>query len=83
MNIDLSNEQDLEEFKEFLKENVLTKNEAMIITDQKSVAFNQAVATRQIQPIYESEGKGPAKVKLYLKSELEEYARIKRQINKK
>ncbi|MGM0220084.1 hypothetical protein [Enterococcus sp. AZ126] len=83
MNIDLSNEQELEEFKEFLKENVLTKNEAILITDQTSVAFNQSVLMGHIHPIFETEGKGPAKVKLYLKSQLEEYAKTKKQINKK
>lgn len=83
MKIDLSNEQELEEFKQFLHKNLLTKSEAMVITDQTSVAFNQSVQLRQLNPIFESEGKGPAKVKLYLRSQVEDYAKNKRQINKK
>ncbi|MCA5014570.1 hypothetical protein H3T55_16290 [Enterococcus sp. S22(2020)] len=81
--MNLSNDQELEEFKTFLEENLLTKNEAMLITNQTGRSFNQSVATRQLQPIFESDGKGPAKVKLYLRSQVEEYAKNKKQINKK
>ena len=83
MKIDLSNDQELEEFRKFLEENLLTKNEAMLITKQTPTSFTQSVQLRQLNPIFESEGKGPAKVKLYLRSQVEEYAKNKKQFKKK
>ncbi|MEW4403824.1 hypothetical protein AB1I62_08860 [Enterococcus sp. AN402] len=46
-------------------------------------AFNQAVKIDHIIPFYKTEGKGPAKVKLYLREELEEYTNRKRAIIKR
>lgn len=62
--------------KEWISENLLTKQEAIKITNQSPETFQQAVRTRVIRPFYESkEGKGPAIVRLYLRSDIEAYAK--------
>nr|WP_216696338.1 hypothetical protein [Enterococcus innesii] len=64
------------ELKEWISENLLTKREAIKITKQSAETFQQSVRTGMIRPFYESkEGKGPAIVRLYLKSEVETYAK--------
>jgi hypothetical protein len=62
------------DLKTWMSENLLTKQEAIVITKQSPETFQQAVRTRVILPFYEKEGKGPANVRLYLKSEIEAYA---------
>lgn len=63
----------LEELKKFMQENLVTKQEAAKITGQSITAINQSIKKRMIQPFFESNGQGPAKVRLYLKSDIEWY----------
>ncbi|MED5050636.1 hypothetical protein P9850_01965 [Anoxybacillus rupiensis] len=65
---------DREQLRKYIDENLLTKQEAMEITGQRLQAFDQAVSTRRLKPFYDH-GEGRSRVRLYLKSEVEEYAR--------
>lgn len=80
--MDKLNFDDINDLKKFLKENLLTKNEAAAITGQTPGAFNNAVHSGMINPFFESSGVGSAKAKLYLKSDVEHYRDTKRNINK-
>lgn len=62
----------IEEIKQFISENLLTKKEAMEITGQSLTAFDQAVATGRLKPFFER-GEGRSTVRLYLKSDVERY----------
>ncbi|MEN0648928.1 hypothetical protein NSQ82_07845 [Caldifermentibacillus hisashii] len=65
-----------EEIKQWIKENLVMQEEARTITGQSVSAFNQAVATRKIIPFVEF---GEArKTRLYLRSDLEDYAKTKK-----
>lgn len=83
MHIDLSNPEIKKEFSKWLADHLVSKEIGAQITGQTTNAFNQSVKLGQITPFYETNGKGPAKVKLYLREELEEYARTKRTYNAK
>ncbi|MGL9969177.1 hypothetical protein [Enterococcus sp. DIV1420a] len=78
MDIDLSNREKKNNLKKWLLHNLVTKEVGAKITGQTTNAFSQSVKLGLIAPFYETEGKGPAKVKLYLRCELEEYAKNKR-----
>lgn len=58
--------------KEWMNENLLTKKEAMEITQQTLTAFDQAVMTGRLKPFFER-GKGRGLVRLYLKEDVERY----------
>lgn len=73
----------LAKIQKFMQEDLLTKSEAAAITDQSPIAFNQSVNLGYIKPFYESKGEKSSKVRLYLRSDIEEYARTKKNINKK
>jgi len=62
----------IEEIKQFISENLLTKKEAMEITGQSLTAFDQAVATGRLKPFFER-GEGRSTVRLYLKEDVERY----------
>lgn len=62
--------------KQWIKDNLVMQYEAREITNQSASAFNQSVATGQIKPFIEF-GK-VRKTRLYLKADLEEYAKNKR-----
>jgi len=62
----------LEEIKQFMNENLLTKKEAMEITGQSLTAFEQAVQTGRLKPFFEK-GTGRSTVRLYLKADVECY----------
>lgn len=65
-----------EEIKQWIEQNLVMQDEARSITDQSKSAFNQSVATGKIKPFVEF---GEArKTRLYLRSDLEEYAKNKR-----
>jgi len=65
-----------EEIKKWIKENLVMQDEARAITGQSVSGFNQSVATRKINPFAEF---GEArKTRLYLRSDLEEYAKTKK-----
>lgn len=63
-----------DELKEFINNNLLTKQEAMEITGQGLSAFNQAVSTGKLKPFYDH-GEGRSRVRLYLKSDVQKYAK--------
>ncbi|MFW5437791.1 hypothetical protein [Paenibacillus apiarius] len=65
-----------EEIKTWIKKNLVMQDEARTITGQSVSGFNQSVATGQIASFVEF---GEArKTRLYLRSDIEEYARKKR-----
>lgn len=65
-----------EEIRQWIKDNIVMQEEAKVITEQSVSAFNQSVATGRIEPFVEF---GDArKIRLYLKSDLEEYAKNKK-----
>jgi hypothetical protein len=65
---------DKEQLRKYIDENLLTKQEAMEITKQSLAAFNQAIKTGQLKAFYDH-GKDRSRVRLYLKDEVEEYAK--------
>ena len=65
-----------EEIKKWIKENLVMQDEARNITGQSVSGFNQSVATGRIVPFVEF-GE-TRKTRLYLRSDLEEYARTKK-----
>lgn len=67
---------DINEIKQWMNNNLVTKQEALKITGQSAQGFQQSVRTNMIDPFYESkDGKGPSIVRLYLKSDIEAYAK--------
>jgi hypothetical protein len=65
-----------EQIKQWINDNLVMQQEAMKITEQSSNAFNQSVKIGQIKPFVEfGEGR---KTRLYLKSDLETYRINKR-----
>lgn len=65
-----------DQIKKWIKENLVIQDEARKITNQSVSAFNQSVQTGRIHPFVEF---GEArKTRLYLRSELEEYAKNKK-----
>lgn len=62
----------IEEIKQFMNKNLLTKKEAMRITGQSLTAFDQAVQTGRLKPFFER-GEGRSTVRLYLKEDVERY----------
>lgn len=62
----------IEEIKQFMNENLLTKKEAMELTGQSLTAFDQAVQTGRLKPFFER-GEGRSTVRLYLKDDVERY----------
>lgn len=65
-----------EEIRKWIKGNLVMQDVARSITGQSVSAFNQSVATGRIIPFVEF-GE-TRKTRLYLVSDLEEYARIKK-----
>ena len=74
---------ELNKIKMFMYDNLLTKQEASKITNQSQQAFLNAVNEGFIEPFFETNGKGPGKVRLYLRSDIENYASHKKMINQK
>jgi hypothetical protein len=65
-----------EEIKIWIEENLIMQDEARQITGQSVSGFNQSVATGRIAPFVEfGESR---KTRLYLKSDMEDYARNKK-----
>lgn len=64
---------DPNEIKKWILENLVTKQGAMKITGQSGPAFQQAVRTNVVTPFVEY-NESPM-VRLYLKSEIETYAK--------
>ncbi|MGX7195179.1 hypothetical protein [Enterococcus olivae] len=70
----------LDELQEFMKNNLLKKQDAMKVTNQSAQAFTNAERAGMFKPFYETDGTTSSKVKLYLRSDIEEYADNKRKI---
>lgn len=68
-----------EELQQFLKENLLDKHEAIELTNQSIEGFNQAVKRGVIKPFYQTKVNQRVINKLYLKSDILEYASKKKQ----
>lgn len=64
---------DNNKIKEWIRENLVTKSGAIKITGQSRAAFQQSVRTNMVVPFIEYD-ESPT-VRLYLRSEIEEYAR--------
>lgn len=67
---------DQEAIKQWIQDNLVMQDEAISITEQSKSGFNQSVATGRIQPFVEF-GDG-RKTRLYLRCDLEQYAKTKR-----
>lgn len=65
-----------EEIKKWIEDNLVLRDEAESITGQSTSAFGQSVSNGKIKSFVEF-GSG-RKTRLYLRSELEEYAKNKR-----
>lgn len=68
-----------EKIKKWIKENLVMREEAAEITGQSKPAFAQSLATGRITHFVEFGSKRTTK--LYLRSEMEEYARTKKEKN--
>ncbi|MEI2465022.1 hypothetical protein [Niallia taxi] len=64
------------QMKQWVQDNLLMQEEAMVITNQSVPGFNQSVRAGAIIPFVEYGTK--RKTRLYLKSDLEQYAKNKR-----
>lgn len=64
------------EIKRWIEENLVMQDEARAITSQSVSAFNQSVATGRVTPFVEFGEQ--RKTRLYLREELEHYAKNKR-----
>lgn len=69
--------------KEYLQVNLLDRTQAASITNQSQNAFDQSVKLNMVKPFFERKRNGRSQYKLYLKSDLEEYRKKKRNINEK
>ncbi|TES56204.1 hypothetical protein E2L07_05835 [Halalkalibacterium halodurans] len=69
-----------EEVRKWIKENLVMQDEAKDITGQSVHGFNQSVATGKIEPFVEFGA--VRKTRLYLRADLEEYARNKKTFKK-
>ena len=65
-----------EEIKKWINENLVMQDEAREITGQSVSAFNQSLQTGKISPFVEFGEK--RKTRLYLKSDMQEYAENKK-----
>lgn len=70
--------------KEYLQENLLTKDEAPKFTQQTQASFDSTAKLKSvIQPFFSKQKNGRTTFKLYLKSEMIEYGKNRRRIHKK
>ncbi|MCC4085698.1 hypothetical protein [Enterococcus faecalis] len=72
------NIQSEEEIQKWIYENLVDKGTGAEITGQSLKVFEQSVKLKYIKPFYENEGTASSKIKLYKRSDLEEYAKNKR-----
>lgn len=66
-----------DQIKQWIHDNLVMQEEAIKITKQSKPGFNQSVQSGAIKPFVEYGTN--RKIRLYLKSDLEEYAKTKRQ----
>lgn len=72
--MDLLKLETLEDVQSWAKENLITRNEAAKLTGQSYAAFSQAINLKYVVPFLEY-GTGTRTVRLYLKSDIEAYAK--------
>lgn len=65
---------EIQQIQQWAKKNLVTRQQAAKITGQSYVAFSQTIKTGKIKPFLEFGDSGPSIVRLYLKSDIEEYA---------
>ena len=67
----------IQELKEWINDNLIRASEAMEITKQSKPSFNQSVSTNKLEPFYSNGtgGGGFGTINLYLKEEVEIYAK--------
>lgn len=68
---------DTYQIKQWINDNLVLQDEARQITGQSVSGFNQSVQTGRIRPFIELES-GKRVIRLYLRADLEEYAKNKR-----
>lgn len=68
---------DKKQIKQWITDNLVLQDEARRITGQSVPGFNQSVMIGRIKPFIEFES-GKRTIRLYLRSDLEEYAKNKR-----
>lgn len=67
---------DLEKIQIWIQNNLITRKQAALITGQSFEGFSQTIKQGRIKPFVEvGEGSGPSIVRLYLKSDIEEYGK--------
>lgn len=62
-----------EEIAKYIDENLLTKQEAMLVTGQSLTAFDQSVNSGALSPFYDH-GQARSRTRLYLREDVEKYA---------
>lgn len=67
--------QDLKDIQKWCQKNLINRKEAAEITGQSFDAFSQTIKQGRIKPFLEVGESGPSMIRLYLKSEIEEYGR--------
>ncbi|MGT4665749.1 hypothetical protein ACVTYA_13295 [Enterococcus hirae] len=66
----------LNHYQTWVTSNLITRKQAAEITGQSFAAFSQTIKQGRIKPFVEiGEGSGPGMVRLYLKSDIEAYAK--------
>ncbi|MDW5525199.1 hypothetical protein R6Z02_15710 [Carnobacterium maltaromaticum] len=75
--MNITNDKDM---KEWLNNNLLSRNEAMLITKQSASAFDQSVASGKIIPYLERKVNGRKVISLYKKEDLQLYAKNKKRV---
>lgn len=66
---------ELNDYQNWIKSNLITRKQAAEITGQSYTAFSQTIKLGQVKPFVELGESGPAIVRLYLKSDIEDYAK--------
>ncbi|MBO1137336.1 hypothetical protein P0E66_11155 [Enterococcus faecalis] len=66
------------EIQEWMLKNLVDKQQGAKITGQSVKGFEQSVRLKYITPFFEIDGETSSKIRLYKKTDLEEYAKNKR-----
>ncbi|EOA3443983.1 hypothetical protein ACTPIS_002517, partial [Enterococcus hirae] len=70
--------------REYLQDNLLTKDEAPIYTQQTQASFDTTAKLNSVvRPFFSKQKNGRTTFKLYLKSEMIEYGKTRRRMHKK
>lgn len=67
--------EELNKMQQWGQENLVTRQQAAEITGQSYAGFSQSIKTGKIKPFLKFGESGPAVIRLYLKSEIEAYAK--------